>query len=111
MMDDDGEGEGKAQDKEAPKKAAPQGWGSPTAKPNEDSLREAKAPEEEEDEDDKVGKVGRRRNLRDMKDDETEMVMMIPDLDEDETEDITLQVAAAPRNLARRLPSLEQVIS
>jgi len=35
--------------------------------------------------------------------------MMIPDLEEDETEDITLQVAAAPRNASRRLQSLEQV--
>ena len=35
--------------------------------------------------------------------------MMIPDLDEDEDEDITLQVAAAPKSTARRLQSLEQV--
>jgi hypothetical protein len=36
--------------------------------------------------------------------------MMIPDLDEDEAEDLTLQVAAAPKTTARRLQSLEQVI-
>jgi hypothetical protein len=42
-------------------------------------------------------------------DEETEMVMMIPDLDADEGEDITMQVAAAPKNIARRLQSLEQV--
>jgi len=34
---------------------------------------------------------------------------MIPDLDEDEAEDLTLQVAAAPKSTARRLQSLEQV--
>ena len=36
-------------------------------------------------------------------------VMMIPDLDEGEAEDLTLQVAAAPKSTARRLQSLEQV--
>ena len=36
-------------------------------------------------------------------------IMMIPDLEEDEEEDITLQVAAAPKSTARRLQSLEQV--
>ncbi len=104
MMDDD-DGEGKAQEKvDAPKKTS-QGWGSPSSKTDDGPVTHSKlADDPDEDEQTK----GRRRNLRDVHD-ETEMVMMIPDLEEDESEDITLQVAAAPRNIARRLPSLEQV--
>jgi hypothetical protein len=121
MMDDERQ-EGKSQEKDKQAEAQPKhtsntGWGSPSsgAKGGDD------APHKEKDktttainsttavEDDDEPK-GRRKNLRDMEEDqETELIMMIPDLDEDESEDITLQVAAAPRNLARRLPSLQQV--
>lgn len=105
MMDD--EDEAKAPEKgDIPKKAAQQGWGSPSAKASDEFVRETK-PEEADDDDQPKG---RRRNLRDVQDDQEELVVMIPDLEEEgETEDITLQVSAAPRNIARRLPSLEQV--
>jgi len=121
MMDDE-EPEGKAEEKSAasdsgpspPKEAAkPQqntGWGSPSSSPKDDETSKNKmnsaVTEEEIDEDQPRG---RRKNLRDMEDDETEMVMMIPDLDEDESEDITLQVAAAPKAVARRVQSLQQL--
>mmetsp|Transcript_12331 Transcript_12331/g.28860 ORF Transcript_12331/g.28860 Transcript_12331/m.28860 type:complete len:144 (-) Transcript_12331:199-630(-) len=35
--------------------------------------------------------------------------MIIPDLDEEEAEDLTAQVAVAPKNLARRVQSLQQL--
>ncbi len=43
-------------------------------------------------------------------DDETSEVMEIPDLEEDEVdEDITAQVAAAPRNITRTVPTMKEL--
>ena len=111
MMDDE-EPEGKAEEKDSSAGAPPKGkqtsgWGSPSAKDEEPSKKAVTTTDEEEVDEDQP--KGRRKNLRDMEDDETEMVMMIPDLDEDESEDITLQVAAAPKSVARRVQSLQQV--
>jgi hypothetical protein len=109
MDDDEDEDEGKAQEKPTPaasKKPAATGWGSPA---KDAQQGKANKPSRMDDDDDDDQPKSRRRNLRDMEDEETELVMMIPDLDEEETEDITTQVAAAPRNLARRVQSLQQL--
>jgi len=99
--------EAKAEDKPTVKHTDRQGWGSPTKDEESGGGGKPRADEEEDEEDDVPR--GRRRNLRDIEEDETEMVMMIPDLEEDESEDITLQVAAAPRSVARRVQSLQQL--
>lgn len=104
MMDD----EDAAQDKEEAKKAQPQqGWGSPTKQSAPDRDADDK---EESSNKPEVSAAGKRRGIRDAEDEETEMIMIIPDLDEeDEQEDITTQVAVAPKNLARRVQSLAQL--
>lgn len=113
MMDDESETVAERKDTEdgAKKSAVSTGWGSPTAagKSSGDATAPGKNDETTEDVDDEP--KGRRRNLRDMEAEaETEMVMLIPDLDEEgEEEDITMQVAAAPRNMARRLQSIQQL--
>jgi len=86
--------------------AAPgkQGWGSPGR-----GGESAQPAPSKEDPDNDVPR-GRRKNLRDMEDEGTE-ILMIPDLDDEENdaEDITTQVAAAPRNVARRVQSLREL--
>ncbi len=109
-MDDDEEEDEKAQEKATiadRKKPAATGWGSPSKAGPDDQPKSKPSTGGDDDDDDQP--KSRRRNLRDMEDEDTEIVMMIPDLDEEETEDITTQVAAAPRNLARRVQSLQQL--
>ena len=114
MDDDDDEEEGKAQDKPtaaaASKKPAATGWGSPAKDDQQGGGgKPVNRANDDDDDDDADQPKSRRRNLRDMEDEDTEIVMMIPDLDEEEEDDITAQVAAAPRNLARRVQSLQQL--
>jgi len=42
-------------------------------------------------------------------DDDNDDIMIIPDLEEDEQEDLTTQVAAAPRNTSRRVQSMREL--
>lgn len=60
----------------------------------------------DEKESDAPSGSSRRRVARDIE--ETE-VLMIPDLEEEEEEDITEQVAEAPRNVVRHVQSLQQL--
>ena len=60
--------------------------------------------------DDSDGEPRRRKRLADDDDGgETEITMIIPDLDEQAEEDITLQVAEAPRNRTIKLPTLAEL--
>eukprot|EP00616_Rhizochromulina_sp_CCMP1243_P006961 CAMPEP_0118967784 /NCGR_PEP_ID=MMETSP1173-20130426/5130_1 /TAXON_ID=1034831 /ORGANISM="Rhizochromulina marina cf, Strain CCMP1243" /LENGTH=238 /DNA_ID=CAMNT_0006916811 /DNA_START=38 /DNA_END=754 /DNA_ORIENTATION=- len=105
-----GAGDKNSEERSGASAAGKQGWGSPgrNGGGRGGGGASAAAPAKEDPEDDVPR--GRRKNLRDMEDEATE-ILMIPDLDDEENdaEDITTQVAAAPRNLARRVQSLQQL--
>ena len=70
-------------------------------------LRRARALRRDDDSD---GEPRRRKRLADDDDGgETEITMIIPDLDEQAEEDITLQVAEAPGNRTIKLPTLAEL--
>ena len=50
-----------------------------------------------------------KRRARHFADDDAGDVMIIPDLEEDEAEDLTTQVAAAPRNTTRKVQSMREL--
>eukprot|EP00619_Florenciella_sp_RCC1007_P013289 CAMPEP_0205913580 /NCGR_PEP_ID=MMETSP1325-20131115/6630_1 /ASSEMBLY_ACC=CAM_ASM_000708 /TAXON_ID=236786 /ORGANISM="Florenciella sp., Strain RCC1007" /LENGTH=241 /DNA_ID=CAMNT_0053280473 /DNA_START=1 /DNA_END=726 /DNA_ORIENTATION=+ len=110
MMDD----EEPAKEEAKPKKeesTAKSGWGSPTKGGEAEGKEDGKAADEEEEAVTAAeAPTRRRKGLRDHEEDnDADVVMIIPDLDEEEAEDLTAQVAVAPKNLARRVQSLQQL--
>ena len=75
-----------------------EGWGATSTR------RAAAAADESDDE----APSPKRRSAADNETEITEM-LIIPDLDEQAEEDITLQVAEAPRNVTRKLPTMAEL--
>lgn len=83
-----------------PRKAQDIAWGSASM---------TKSPTPQRRDDDSDGDQPRRRSRHYDDEGETEITMIIPDLDEQAEEDITLQVAEAPRNRTIKLPTLAEL--
>ena len=102
-LDAEVEAEGPKAEEKAESNRAVEGWGASNA-PAEEETKNT----EEEEEEEEVPKGRNRRRAAEDDEEETE-ILIIPDLDEQAEEDIAFQVAEAPKNRSRKLPTMEEL--